>query len=186
MKSPQVYGVYVQQEVEMVMMKKGTELVSRSLAHASSLNLKELVCQLLMSPLSMVRSVKVTLPSASIRITVLALMNKRRSIIIVLKQLRAQTERQDSNRRQPRWRMNRQCIKILWPFGWKTLSVSANPPCRWFLFYFRVKDWFHWRIPRTNSSLYDHCPTSHPRLKTAVGETGIGVEGRRKDTDLVP
>lgn len=69
----------------MVMMKKGTELVSRSLAHASSLNLKELVCQLLMSPLSMVRSVKVTLPSASIRITVLVLMDKRKQIIMNLK-----------------------------------------------------------------------------------------------------
>lgn len=35
-------------------------------------------------------------------------------------------------------------------------------------------------------SLYDHCPTSHLRLKIAVGETCIGLEGGRKDTDLVP
>lgn len=40
---------------------------------ACSLNWKELVLQLLVSQLSMVRSVKVTLPSASIRITVLVL-----------------------------------------------------------------------------------------------------------------
>lgn len=41
--------------------------------HACSLNSKELVLQLLVSQLSMVRSVKVTLPSASIRMTVLVL-----------------------------------------------------------------------------------------------------------------
>lgn len=69
------------QRLVMMMMKKGTELVSRSLPHASSLNLNELVRQLLVSQLSMVRSVKVTLPSASIRITVLVLMNKRKCIV---------------------------------------------------------------------------------------------------------
>lgn len=40
---------------------------------ACSLNSKELVLQLFVSQLSMVRSVKVTLPSASIRMTVLVL-----------------------------------------------------------------------------------------------------------------
>lgn len=101
MKSPQVYGVYVQLEDEMVMMKKGTELISRSLTHASSLNSNELVRHLLVSQLSMVRSVKVTLPSASIRITVLVLTNKRKCIIVNLKQFRTQIERQDSHRGQP-------------------------------------------------------------------------------------
>lgn len=155
MKSPQVYGVYVQLEVEMVMMKKGTELVSRSLPHASSWNLNELVRQLLVSQLSMVRSVKVTLPSASIRITVLVLMNKTKCIITNLKQFWTQTERQDSSRGQPGWIMNRQCIKRLWPFDYKTLSVSANPPCRWSPFhFFCMKDWFPQRIMCTNSSLF--------------------------------
>lgn len=46
-------------------------------------------------------------------------------------------------------------------------------------------------IPLENSvyqqfSPSDHCPTSHLRLKIAIRETGIGVEGGRKDTDLVP
>lgn len=46
-------------------------------------------------------------------------------------------------------------------------------------------------IPTENSvyqqfSHYDRCPTSHLRLKIPVGETGIRVEGGRKDTDLVP
>lgn len=46
-------------------------------------------------------------------------------------------------------------------------------------------------IPLENSvyqqfSFYDHSPTSHLRLKIAMGKTGIGVEGGRKDTDLVP
>lgn len=59
--------------VEMELMKKGTELVSPFLAHASSLKLNELVRQLLVSRSRMVRSVKVTLPSASMRITVLVL-----------------------------------------------------------------------------------------------------------------
>lgn len=44
-----------------------------SCLHTCSLNWKELVLQLLVSQLSMVRSVKVTLPSASIRIIVLVL-----------------------------------------------------------------------------------------------------------------
>lgn len=75
----------------MVMMKKGTELVSRSLLHASSVNLNELVRQLLASQLTMVRSVKVTLPSASIRITVLVLRGNK-CIIMNLKQFRTHTE----------------------------------------------------------------------------------------------
>lgn len=42
--------------------------------HTCSLNWKELVLHLVVSQLSMVRSVKVTLPSASIRIIVLVLV----------------------------------------------------------------------------------------------------------------
>lgn len=50
-----------------------------SCPHTCSLNLKELVLQLLVSQLSMVRSVKVTLPSASIRIIVLVLKGQGHS-----------------------------------------------------------------------------------------------------------
>lgn len=51
--------------------------MSPSLPHASSLKLNELVRQLLVSQSRMVRSVKVTLPSASMRITVLVLEGEK-------------------------------------------------------------------------------------------------------------
>lgn len=53
--------------------EKGTALFWPSLPQTSSLKLNELVLHLLVSQLSMVRSVKVTLSSASIRIIVLVL-----------------------------------------------------------------------------------------------------------------